>query len=177
MNSTLQSRLPIELRLNNISSIDEANKFLKSYLKKFNKRFALPVDNIKSAFETQPSFEKINLTLAVLSSRKIDNGSCLKYHNDYYLPVDSNGHAVHHRKGTSVMVIKAFDNELYSCIDEQVYALEILPMHRLSSKAFDLAVLPQKPKKKYIPPMTHPWKKASFDKYIAKQKHRRDTVA
>lgn len=177
MNSTLQSRLPIELRLNNISSIDEANKFLKSYLKKFNKRFALPVDNIKSAFETQPSFEKINLTLAVLSSRKIDNGSCLKYHNDYYLPVDSNGHAVHHRKGTPVMVIKAFDNELYSCIDEQVYALEILPMHRLSSKAFDLAVLPQKPKKKYIPPMTHPWKKASFDKYIAKQKHRSDTVA
>lgn len=177
MNATLQSRLPVELRLNNVSSIDEANKFLKSYLKKFNKRFALPVDTIKSVFETQPDNEKINLTLAVLSSRKIDNGSCLKYHNDYYLPVDSNGHAVHHRKGTSVMVIKAFDNELYGCIGEQVYALEILPMHHLASKAFDLAVLPQEPKKKYIPPMSHPWKKASFDKYMAKQKHRTDNVA
>lgn len=177
MNATLQSRLPVELRLNNVSSIDEANKFLKSYLKKFNKRFALPIDTIKSVFETQPDNEKINLTLAVLSSRKIDNGSCLKYHNDYYLPVDSNGHAVHHRKGTSVMVIKAFDNELYGCIGEQVYALEILPMHHLASKAFDLAILPQEPKKKYIPPMSHPWKKASFDKYMAKQKHRTDNAA
>lgn len=177
MNATLQSRLPVELRLKNVSSIDEANKFLKSYLKKFNKRFALPVDSIKSVFETQPDTEKINLTLAVLSSRKIDNGSCLKYHNDYYLPVDANGHAVHHRKGTSVMVINAFNNELYSCIGEQVYALEILPDHHLVSKAFDLAELPKEPKKKYIPPMSHPWKKASFDKYIAKQKHRKDNAA
>lgn len=176
MNATLQSRLPVELRLKGISSIDEANKFLNSYIKKFNKRFALPVDSIKSVFETQPNIEKINLTLAVLSSRKIDNGSCLKYHNDYYLPVDENGHAVHHRKGTSVMVIKAFDDELYSCIGEHVYALEILPEHHLVSKAFDLATLPKKPKKKYIPPMSHPWKKASFDKYMTAQVHRKSVA-
>ncbi|QBE94809.1 hypothetical protein PMF13cell1_02832 [Blautia producta] len=173
MNATLQSRLPVELRLNNVSSIDEANKFLNSYIKKFNKRFALPLDSIKSVFETQPDSDKINLTLAVLSSRKIDNGSCLKYHNDYYLPVDANGHAVYHRKSTSVMVIKAFDGALYSCIGEQVYSLEKLPEHHLASKAFDLAVLPEKPKKKYIPPMSHPWKKASFDKYMKKQAHRK----
>ena len=173
MNGTLQSRLPVELRLKSISSIDEANKFLNSYIKKFNKRFALPVDRIKSVFETQPNSDKINLTLAVLSSRKIDNGSCFKYHNDYYLPVDENGYAVHHRKGTSMMVIKAFDGELYSCIGEQVYGVEKLPEHHPVSKAFDLAKLPQKPKKKYIPPMSHPWKKASFDKYMAKQPHRK----
>ena len=173
MNGTLQSRLPVELRLKGISSIDEANKFLNSYIKKFNKRFALPFDSTKSVFETQPNIEKINLTLAVLSSRKIDNGSCLKFHNDYYLPVDSNGLAVHHRKGTSVMVIKAFDGELYSCIGEQVYGLEKLPEHQLVSKAFDLAELPKTPKKKHIPPMSHPWKKSSFDKYMAKQAHRK----
>lgn len=176
MNNTLQSRLPVELRLKGISSIEEANEFLKSYLKKFNKQFALPVNTIKSVFETQPDNEKINLTLAVLSSRKIDNGSCLKYHKKYYLPVDKNGHAVHHRKGTSVMVIKAFDNELYSCIGEEVYSLELLPNHHQISKAFDLAVPPKEPKKKYIPPMSHPWKKASFDRYMAKQAHRKDVA-
>ena len=176
MNATLQSRLPVELRLKGISSITEANKFLNSYIKKFNKRFALPIDSIKSVFEIQPNTEKINLTLAVLSSRKIDNGSCLKYHNDYYLPVDEVGHAVHHRKGTSVMIIKAFDGELYSCIGEQVYGLEILPDHHLVSKAFDLASLHKEPKKKYIPPMSHPWKKASFDKYMAKQAHRKNVA-
>ena len=174
MNGTLQSRLPVELRLKGVSSIEEANEFLKSYLKKFNKRFALPIDNIKSVFETQPDIDKINLTLAVISSRKIDNGSCLKYHNNYYLPVDSHGLAVHHRKGTSAMVIKAFDDELYTCINNQIYALEILLTHKLSSKSFDLAQLPTKPKTKYIPPMSHPWKRASFERYMKKQAHRKN---
>ena len=169
---TLQSRLVVELRLNNISSIEEANEFLNQYIKKFNKRFALPVDNIKSVFETQPDNEKINLILAVLSSRKIDNGSCLKYNNEYYLPVNSRGIAVHHRKGTTTMVIKAFDGELYGCIGEQVYALELLPEHKPFSRAFDLTVLPKAPKKKYIPPMSHPWKQASFERYLKQQAHR-----
>src|SRR5690554_1490545 len=75
MFGTLQSRLPVELRLNGITSIKEANEFLNSFIKKFNKQFALPIDSIKSVFETQPDSDKINLTLAVLSSRKIDNGS------------------------------------------------------------------------------------------------------
>ena len=174
MNGTLQSRLPVELRLKGISSIEEANKFLNSYIKKFNKRFALPCDNIKSVFEIQPDNEKINLTLAVLSSRKIDNGSCLKYHNDYYLPVNALGHPVLHRKGTSAIVVKALDGELYTCIHEQVYVLELLPHHKLSSKSFDLAQLPAEPKKKYIPPMSHPWKQASFERYMKKQAHRKD---
>lgn len=176
MNGTLQSRLPVELRLHGVTSIEEANKFLNHYVKKFNKRFALPLDCIKSVFETQPDSEKINVTLAVLSERKIDNGSCLKYHKDYYLPVDAHGHAVHHRKGTSAMVIKAFDEQLYCSVGEQVYALEKLPEHQLSSKAFDLAEAPKKPKRKYIPPMSHPWKRASFKRYMAKQKHREEVA-
>lgn len=176
MFGTLQSRLPIELRLANVSSIEEANEFLNSYIKKFNKQFALPTDNIKSVFETQPDNEKINLTLAVLDSRKIDNGSCLKYQKQYYLPVNGQGIAVHHRKGTTAMVIKAFNGDLYSCIGEQIYVLELLPKHKSSSKAFDLATTPDVPKKKYIPPMSHPWKQASFEKYAKKQSHRKDVA-
>jgi len=174
MFGTLQSRLPIELRLANVSSIEEANEFLNSYIKKFNKQFALPIDNIKSVFEIQPDNDKINLTLAVLSSRKIDNGSCLKYQNEYYLPVNSQGIAVHHRKGTAAMVIRSFNGELFSCIGEQVYALELLPEHKPSSKAFDLATIPAVPKKKYIPPMSHPWRQASFEKYAKGQRHRKE---
>lgn len=176
MFGTLQSRLPVELRLENVTSIQQANQFLHSYIKKFNKQFALPIDSIKSVFEIQLDNDKINLTLAVLSSRKIDNGSCLKYQNKYYLPVNSQGIAVHHRKGTSAMVIRAFNGDLYSCIGEQVYALELLPAHKPSSKAFDLATIPDIPKKKYIPPMSHPWKQASFEKYAKNQLHRKEVA-
>ncbi|MDI9495942.1 MAG: ISNCY family transposase [Bacillota bacterium] len=41
MFGTLQSRLPVELRLACVSSIEEANEFLNSYIKKFNKQFAV----------------------------------------------------------------------------------------------------------------------------------------
>jgi hypothetical protein len=74
------------------------------------------------------------------------------------------------------MVIKAFNGELFSCIGEMVYALELLPEHKPSSKAFDLATIPDVPKKKYIPPMSHPWKQASFEKYAKSQAHRKEVA-
>lgn len=177
MFQTLQSRLPLEMRLACISTIEQANEFLNSYIKEFNAQFALPIDNIKSVFETQLDIKKINLILAVLSSRKVDSGSCIKFNNSYYLPVDSNGHPVHYRKGTSGMVIKAFDTELYYCVNEQVYGLELLPDHVLSSKNFDLTEMPKGPQKRYIPPMNHPWKQASFEHYCNKQNHRKELTA
>ncbi|WP_058953544.1 ISNCY family transposase [Clostridium tyrobutyricum] len=172
MFQTLQSRLPIELRLAGINSLDHANEFLNSYIKKFNDQFALPVDNIKSVFETQPDIEKINLILGVLASRKVDNGSCVKYNKVYYLPVDANGHPVYYRKGTCGTVIKAFNGDLYFCVNEKVYALELLPEHVSSSKNFYLANTSKAPKKHYILPMSHPWKQASFEHYCNKQAHR-----
>lgn len=172
MFQTLQSRLPIELHLAGISTIEQANEFLNSYIKKFNAQLALPVDNIRSVFEKQPNSKKINLTLAVLANRKIDNGSCVRYNKGYYLPVDTYGHAVYYHKGTSGVVIKSFDNELYFCVNEKVYALELIPDHVPSSKNFDLVTSPKTPKEHYIPPMSHPWKQASFEQYCNKQSHR-----
>lgn len=177
MFQTLQSRLTVELRLAGISSLKKANEFLNSYIKKFNAKFAIPLDNIRSVFEKQPSAEKINLTLAVLASRKIDNGSCIKYSNRYYLPVDKNGHAVYYHRGTSGIVIKAFDSNLYFCVNEKVYALELLPDHAPSSKNFDFADSSKAHKKRYIPPMSHPWKQGSFECYCSKQSHRKEHIA
>ena len=176
VNNTLQSRLPVELRLNGITSIEEANEFLKSYTQKFNCQFALPINNTKSVFEVQPSLEKINTILAILSSRKIDNGCCIKYNNKYYIPTNNNGKPVHYRKGTHVLVIKAFDGELYATVNEEIHALTLIPDYMPVSKGFELTKLPSKPKKKYIPSMSHPWKKKSFDQYLEKVSHRKNTA-
>ncbi len=79
MFQTLQSRLPLELRLANVTTIQQANDFLNNYIKEFNAKFVLPIDNIKSVFEIQPNVEKINLILAVLTKRKVDNGCSVKF--------------------------------------------------------------------------------------------------
>jgi hypothetical protein len=51
--------------------------------------------------------------------------------------------AVYYRKGTSGIVIKAFNNELFFCVNEKVYALELIPSHVSSSKNFDFANVPK----------------------------------
>src|SRR5699024_6141461 len=107
--NTLQSRLTTELRLNGISTIEQANIFLNSYIKEYNAKFALSIDNIKSVFEKQPDDEKINLTLAVLSERKVDSGHCIKFKNKYFKLINQNGYPVYYHKGTTGMVINAFD--------------------------------------------------------------------
>lgn len=171
LNQTLQSRLVIEMRLAGISTIEEANEFLNSYIKEFNDRFALPINSTKTVFETQPNDETINKTLAVLAERKIDTGHCIKFENKYYIPVTKNNTDVYLKKGMTALVIKSFENQLYVNILDQLFALREIPERHEKSKNFDDTKEPRV-HKIYIPPMSHPWKHASFMAFVNKQKHR-----
>ena len=172
LNQTLQSRLPVELRLAEITTIEGANEFLHSYIKKFNAKFSLPSHNTKSVFEMQPTDEKINLILAVLNERTVDCGHCIQFQHDHYRMLDHRGMPVHYRKGTKVMVIRAFDGSLYCCVNDQdIYALEKVEERHETSKELDMDLPQQKPKKPYIPPMNHPWRRAAFRKFVQQQPH------
>ena len=166
-NGTFQGRLVSELRLNNITTIDKANKYLIDvFVPYFNKRFALDYKKFESVFEQAPVEEKINYTLAVLTPRKIDNGNSIKYQNKYYQPYLNNQLKCFIPK-TDCLVIKAFNGDLLVTIDEQILELKELSRNERFSKEFD-EVIEVKEKKKYIPPMTHPWKLSSFLKQIEK---------
>lgn len=178
MFQTLQSRLPLDMRLAGVTDIDRANEFLNSYIKKFNAKFSLPIDHSKSVFEKQPSLAQINLTLAVLTGRTVDNGHCIKFEKKYYKTVDAKNNYVYHHKGTKALVIKAFDKELYATIDDTVYALEEVPIRAAYSKNFDILTdNSPKEKTKYIPAMNHPWRNSSFEKFVNSQSHRKEKTA
>ena len=68
---------------------------------------------------------------------------------------------------TDCLVIKAFNGDLLVTIDEQILELKELSRNERFSKEFD-EVIEVKGKKKYIPPMTNPWKLSSFLKQIEK---------
>ena len=173
LNQTLQSRLPIEFRLAGVTDIHKANEFLNSYIKKFNEKFALPLYGIKSVFETQPSKEKINLTLAVLTERIVDSGHAIKFEKKFYKMIDHKGAQIHYRKGTKVMLIKAFDRSMFACVnDKDIYALEEIPTHEHKSKDLDADYKQPEPRKPYIPPMNHPWRLSVFNKFAHSQPHR-----
>lgn len=173
---TLQQRLPQELRLAKISTIDEANKFLNSYITQYNNKFALCINNNKTVFENQPSKEKINLTLAVLCKRVIDSGHSIKYNKHYYRFINKSGNPIYFNKGTKCIVIKALDGRLFATVDESIFALEEIQEVQAKSVNFD-EVEEIKERKIYIPKMIHPWKGKSFDEFIKTQKHRVENVA
>ena len=171
-NGTFQRRLVNELKLYGITTIEKANEYLlNTFVPNFNKRFAMDYKKFESVFETSPSEEKINYTLAILTPRKIDNGNSIKYYGKYYQPYINNELKCFIPK-TECLVIKAYDGQLLVTIDEKVYELKELSRNERFSKEFEeVPVL--KVRKVYIPPMTHPWKVESFKKqmYNSHYKH------
>ena len=158
----------MELRLANITTIEEANAFLPAFLDKYNSKFALCINHNKSVFEKQPSEQKINLILAVLSRRVVDSGHSICFKRKYYRFVNSIGTPIYFGKGTKCMVIEAFDKSLFATVEDSIFALEEIPAVQSKSANFD-EILPEEPKKIYIPRMTHPFKRQSFEKFIEKQ--------
>ena len=166
-NGTFQDRLVNELKLHGITTIEDANKYLIDvFVPYFNKKFAMDYKKFKSVFESSPSEEKINYILAVLTPRKIDNGNSIKYQNKYYQPYLDNQIRCFSPK-TECLVIKAFNGDLLVSIDEQLFELKELSRNKRFSKEFDKPIKTTE-KKKYIPPMSHPWKLASFKKQMQK---------
>lgn len=66
------------------------------------------------------------------------------------------------------MVIEAFDKKLFATVEDNIFALEEIPEVQIKSINFD-EILPEEPKKIYIPRMIHPWKRQLFEKFAKKQ--------
>ena len=159
-----------------ISTIDEANEFLSTYIKRFNDKFALCINNSKSVFENQPSTEKINLILAILCKRVVDSEHSIRYNKHYYRFINRVGTQIYFNKGTKCVVIKAFDGNLYATVDNSVFALEEISEVQARSENFD-EIEERKEKKVYIPKMIHPWKRKAFEDFVNCQKHRLENVS
>lgn len=168
---TLQSRIPVELRLAGVTTIEEANKFLNRYIEKFNKQFALSINNTKSVFDNQVEEATIDLILSVLSQRVINSGHSIKYKNKTYKTIDSNGNDIFYGKGTKCLVIETLNHQLYASVDNEIYALEEVLERCEKSPNFDYTE-EIKPIKRKIPDMNHVWRRKSFEQFVAKQQHR-----
>ncbi|MDR0305335.1 MAG: ISNCY family transposase [Chitinispirillales bacterium] len=171
LNGTMQSRLPVDLRLEGVTTVEQANEYLPQYIAKHNAKFALN-NNIKSVFETQPSAERIDMILAVVTDRKVDNGHSIRFDNSYYRTVNKEGLPIYFYKGTKGLVIRTFSGELFFSTDDGIFALEEIPLHERTSKNFNFKPTTVKPKKRVIPKQNHPWRLDNFIAFAKKQAHR-----
>jgi len=79
--NTLHDRLITEFKINNIINMEQANIFLKEYIKKYNKKFKVKPRDKKKAFI--PLLKSVNLDtlLTVKYKRTVDNGACFSLNN------------------------------------------------------------------------------------------------
>ena len=85
---TLQSRLPVEFKLKEITTIEEANRFLsEEFMQLFNDRFAVPAED-GSLFVPYTHREKIDDILCVKEARKTDNAGCFSFKGQRFKVLD-----------------------------------------------------------------------------------------
>ena len=87
---TLQSRLVTEFRINNITNIEDANKFLIEYIPKYNSKFAIAATNKKSVFLKLPKIYNLDELLCVRFERIIDNAGVFSLNNSKFQLVSKN---------------------------------------------------------------------------------------
>ena len=80
-NKTFKDRLIAELRFNNITTIDEANKYLNEvFIPKMNKKFSYVIDEKTSIMRENTYTEKeLKLIISERKEKIIDNASCISY--------------------------------------------------------------------------------------------------
>ena len=164
---TFQSRLVAELRLNNINTIEKANQFVKEYLPVYNKQFALPIDYNKSFMEESPSIDLINLYLSVFTNKTVNNGSTIKHKGQLYYPEENNSRINLFPK-TKVIFIESFDHNYFILYEDKFYkAVKLEVIQHIETKKEQKII--------YRPPASHPWKAASYQKYIERHNSKKNS--
>lgn len=86
MFETLQDRLAKELRLAEITTIKEANKFLQEYIPKFNAKFAVVPKRKKNLHKklSKQTKEKLPQIFSVQNQRKVNNDYTVMFNNNFF---------------------------------------------------------------------------------------------
>ncbi len=78
---TLQSRLPIEFALADITTIDAANTFLAGYISEYNSQFAVEAEDSEKFYrELSPAINLDNI-LCTVQRRTFDNGGVFSFYS------------------------------------------------------------------------------------------------
>lgn len=171
---TFQDRLVKELRLKNISTIEEANAFLETeFLPKFNRKFM--VSPKKKANFHQPLTAKDNLekSFSIKSERLVNNDFTIRFQSRWYQLLAVQPKLV--LKRSKVTMEERLNGQLV--IEQQGITLNYKQINREQIKqanSLNLPALTSNPNnenKVRKPAANHPWKMIPKMRYYAKTGH------
>lgn len=86
---TFQDRLVTEFKLANVKTIEQANIFLRDYIKKYNKKFSVEPESNESYFEPVPSYLDLDYLLSIKLTRCIDASGSFTIKNKKFQILDN----------------------------------------------------------------------------------------
>ena len=156
---TFQDRVIKEMRLKGISTIEEANKFLEGYLPKYNERFR--VVPAKEADLHRPIPKRLDLRSIL----------CIKtdhvLRNDFTVAHDKKLYQVLNRvRAKKVTVEERLDGRIYITYKGNKLKYKEIKQRPKKRKP----EVPDSPKMIWLPPMSHPWKRRSYARMVARSR-------
>ena len=131
-NGTLQDRLVKALRYHNISNMDEANKFLPTFIVEYNLKFAKVPKNNFNAHMPLSDIEKSQLDFICCkqTKRKISDNLMLRHNNIIYLIKEPNKVLTLRRTGALVCEEESGKITIYHHNQELRYEVYSESMHQ-----------------------------------------------
>jgi hypothetical protein len=122
---TLQDRLVLELRLEGITTIEEANRFLPGYLDRHNARFAVPAADPEPAWRPWPEGLSAAAVFAFWYERTVSRDNTLAWGQDALaVPRRADGRT---RAGQRVTLAERLDGSLWAELDGRWEPLAVAP--------------------------------------------------
>lgn len=162
-NGTFKNRLIAELRHENITEIDAANKYLNEvFIPKINEKFSYNINEKTTMMRKNDyTYEDLNLIISEKYKRIIDNASSVSFNGKYYVPVDSEtGEVISYKYKTECTVIVAYDSTYWCEIEDNYYCLSEISKRKKINETKESEQPKNNVMQKYIPPADHPWRKS-----------------
>lgn len=158
MFQTLQDRLVKELKLAGITTADEANKFLETYIPKFNAKFSVIPKRRKNLHKRmgKETSERLPQIFSIQNSRVVNNDYTIMFKTKYFQLDKTQPTTVY--KKDAVMVEERLDGEIKLNLNNKYLIYTVLPERPKKMIDIKLPALTRQGHEAYKPPMSHPWR-------------------
>ncbi len=155
---TLQDRLVKELRLQKISDVEIANKFLEEkYIQIFNEKFSvIPAkDTDLHRPLTEHDQKNLDKIFSIQSKRQVKNDFTIQFKNQWYQLAEIQPTTIY--KKDDILVEERLDGSIQLSKKDKHLNFKKLPARPEKVKSNLIAITPRK--SNWIPPVNHPWRK------------------
>lgn len=155
---TLQNRLVKEMRLDNVSTIHEANKFLETYIPKFNDKFSVVPNKRVNLHKTinKTLKEKLPQIFSVQDKRQVQNDYTIRFKTKYF-QLDREQPTTVYKKDT-VVIEEHLNGEIKINLKEHYLNYTVLPERPKKLINIKLTALTGRKRSDWKPPINHPWR-------------------